>query len=273
MSHADLFTTLRSSDHDFIAALRFIDDYAKQIYERGSSHQAYHRFVPRFDLDQHADTYELYGELPGFRREDIVIEANDSHNLQVSGSISPLKSQSLFSNESKGSKDVADLTTKPQDQNVPKETNGEPSGETSGEPSGGAPKPTEESTSHAKVHDHPPEALEATTTDQERYLNARFGDVLNPHPSLVPKKDASADTTNPAMIPQVRYLISERHPSEFHRAFHFPTPIKKDEITATMQDGILHISAKRAPAPPPVKVPVRDNLEVDDYTVTFPVMS
>jgi len=253
MSRPDFFTTLRSSDHDFIAALRFLDDYTKNIYERGSRHQTYHHFVPRFDLEQHADTYELYGELPGFRREDIIIEANDDHNLQVSGSISPPKSEPLHSDESKATKDVAGSTTQPQDQNASKETNGEAGAETSAE----EPKPKPEATSKAKEPPLSPEhinSLEKTTTNQERYLDARFGDVLNPHPSLVPK-DEGEDPD--AMIPKVRYLISERQPSAFHRAFHFPTPIKKEEITATMQHGILHVSLKRATIPPPVKVKVR----------------
>jgi HSP20 family molecular chaperone IbpA len=248
MSQAGFFTTLRSSDHDFIAALRFLDDYAKRIYGRGHHQKSYHHFVPRFDLEQHSDTYELYGELPGFRREDIIIEAHDDHNLQISGSISPLKSQQPSSSEIKVSKDEPD-GTKPQDETTP--------GETSGEPSEPAPEPAPA----AKVTPAPVGGLENTTTAQERYLNARFGDVLGPHADFVSRDDVSAGSTDAMMIPQVRHLISERHPCSFHRAFHFPTPIKKDEITATMQDGVLHILAKRAPMPPPVKVQVMSDLD------------
>jgi HSP20 family molecular chaperone IbpA len=251
MSQAGFFTTLRSSDHDFTAALRFLDDYAKRIYGRGHHQKAYHHFVPRFDLEQHTDTYELYGELPGFRREDIIIEAHDDHNLQISGSISPLKSQSP-SSESKASKDAPDAT-KPQDETAPEATNGEAS------------VTAPESGLHAKAAPPPHGPFEKATTAQERYLNARFGDVLDPRDSFIPNEDASAEATNPMVMPQVRYLISERHPSSFHRAFHFPTPIRKDEITASMQDGVLHISAKRAPVPPPFKVQVMGDLESFSY--------
>jgi len=255
MSHSDLFSTLRSSGHDFIAALRFLDDYAKQIYERGRHHQSYHHFIPCFNLEQHADTYELYGELPGFRREDILIEANDDHNLQVSGSISRLTSEPAVDSESKGSKDVNDSTIKPNDQEAPKNAPKDA-------PNGEGPKHTPESASSTKVPPPTPDALDKTTTAQERYLNTRFGDVLHPHANLVDEIDEPEATD---ATPKVRCLISERHPSAFHRAFHFPTPIKKDEVTATMQDGILHISAKRAPMPPPVKVKVRDKLEAMSY--------
>jgi HSP20 family molecular chaperone IbpA len=252
MSLSDFFPTLRSSDHDFIAAIRFFDDYAKQIYERGRHHQAYHHFVPRFDLEQHGDSYELYGELPGFRREEIIIEAHDNHNLQVSGSISCLTPPPPTPSDFERPKDVADSTTKPQDQKLSKEvSNGEES------------RRTQESASGAKA---PPPKLDPreATTSQERYLNARFGDVLNPHPVYAnEQEDSEASPEDGAdAVPKVRYLISERHPRAFHRAFHFPTPIKKDEVTATMQDGILHIAAPRAPMPLPVKVPVKNDLPV-----------
>jgi len=247
MSRPDLFSALRSSNHDFIAAFRFLDDYAKHLYERGRRHLSYRHFVPRFDLEQHADTYELYGELPGFRREDIIIEAHDDHNLQVSGSISRLTSEPepQPSSESKEPKDATNSTTRPQDEIAPKDaSNAE------------EPTPTQESTSGPAEAPPKPNTLEGTMTKQERYLNARFGDVLDPHANFARDQD---DTEEP--VPKVRYLISERHPSSFHRAFHFPAPIKKDEIIATMRDGILHITAPRAPMPPPVKVEVQNNVE------------
>jgi len=224
------------SHSDFFSTLRFLDDYARHIYERGRHHQSYRHFVPRFDLEQHEDTYELYGELPGFRREDILIEAHDDHNIQVSGSISRLTPEPAATNESKES---------------PKDA-----------PNGEEPKTTHESTSSTKVPPPTSDTIDKTTTAQERYLNARFGDVLDPHAKFVHGKDEPEAT---GAMPEVRRLIAERHPSEFHRVFHFPTPIKKDEVTATMQDGILHISAKRAPMPPSVKVKVRDDLEALSY--------
>lgn len=223
MSDPDFYSTLRSSDHDFIAALRFLDDHAKHVHERGHHHQVYRNFVPRFDLEQHADTYELYGELPGFRREDIIIEAHDDHNLQISGSISPVTSHPAPSTETDRSKDKKASTAESQ--------NAQP-----------------------KLS-----RLEATTTNQESYLNARFGDVLDPHVEFVKDgKKTEANPEKPDAKPKVRCLIAERHPCSFHRAFHFPTPIKRDEVTAAMQDGILHITAPRAPMPPPIKVEVTE---------------
>jgi hypothetical protein len=143
---------------------------------------------------------------------------------------------------------VTDSTTKLQDQKAPKEaSNGE---ETT---------PTQESASGAKV---PPPTSDPITTNQERYLNARFGDVLDQHAEFVHRQeDTKASPEVIDATPKARYLISERHSSAFHRAFHFLTPIKKDDVIVTVQDGILHITPPRASMSPPVKVLVRNDIE------------
>lgn len=232
MSHSDFFSTLRSSDHDFIATLRFLEEYTTHVQEYSRHHQVYRNFVPRFDLEQHDEIYELYGELPGFRTEDVIIEAHDDRNLQVSGAISRLTSQptpTCQRNVPKNSKD-----TKSELQDTPLVT----------------------------------DPLEVTTA-QERYLDARFGDVLDPHAEFIHAKgDTNGSLEIANEIPKVRYLITERHPCSFSRNFHFPAPIKKDEITAVMQDGILHIIAPRAPMLPSIKVQVKE-----EPGVTLPSLS
>ena len=85
MSHSDFWSALRSTDHDFIAALRFLDDYARRNHFLGHLNETHHQFVPRFDLEEHEDRYEIYGELPGIRKENLNVEANDDRNIQISG--------------------------------------------------------------------------------------------------------------------------------------------------------------------------------------------
>lgn len=68
--------------------------------------------------------------------------------------------------------------------------------------------------------------------------------------------------------PKVHRIISERQFGQFHRAFHFPSPIEKDEVTARMENGILHVTAPRAPVPPPRKVEV-DKAVPLDYPLLF----
>jgi HSP20 family molecular chaperone IbpA len=256
MSGPELITTLRSTDHDFTAGLRFLDEYAKHLSSRTrhSSDDMGHRFVPRFDLEEHEETYELYGELPGFDKDHIAVEANDDHNIQISGWV-PRKLHRDHAASSKiasSSTDITDPTVEVQHHDVPKEEH-RPSVERFGEvlshhrpPLSDAPavsqSPNPENPAppaHATPHEHRPDT-------------ARFGDTLDPHATFVhrPKDGASGK-------PKVKYLIAERQFGQFHRAFHFPSPIKKDEVSARMDNGILHISAPKAAVPPPTKIEIK----------------
>lgn len=250
------FTTLHSSDHNFTAALRFLDDYARHIHSSAYPSHIYHSFVPRFDLVQHDDAYELYGDLPGFRREDIIIEANDNCNIQVSGCLSRL---TTLPKGSRDSPPIEYTTEPPMGSQQEDLLNGNEPNSYQG------PSPAAKQ-SMKKFGSAPKDRLERATTRQERYLNSRFGDVLDPNAPFVDSDEVINEDKQTSAKPSVRYLISERHPTQFHRTFHLPTPIRKDEVTATMEDGVLHITAPRAPMPPPVKVPIKSHT---DYYDTF----
>lgn len=92
MSHSDFLSALRSTDHDFIAALRFVDDYMRRRtvshsreHSSSSDEETYLHFVPRFDLEEFEDRYEIYGELPGVRKENLNVDAIDERNIVISG--------------------------------------------------------------------------------------------------------------------------------------------------------------------------------------------
>jgi len=245
MSGPDFISTVRSTDHDFVAGLRFLDEYAKHLASRSghSSDVLGHHFVPRFDLEEHEHNYELYGELPGFDRDHIIVEANDDHNIQISGWI-PRKHA-----------DVAVVL----DPSVPVVHRDIPLGkpDSSIERFGEVLNPHRESLSDAPVASHSvaapaPESTPAAVPHlphEHRPETARFGDVLDPHANFVHRpKDAK---------PKVKYLIAERQYGQFHRAFHFPKPIKKEEVQARLENGVLHISAPRKEVEPPMRVEVK----------------
>jgi hypothetical protein len=106
MSHSDFFTALRSTDYDFIAALRFLDDYVRRSagshshgHFSSSDEEAHRQFVPRFDLEEHGDRYEIYGELPGVRKENVNVEANDDRNIVISGWLTRMASKPAVGEE------------------------------------------------------------------------------------------------------------------------------------------------------------------------------
>jgi HSP20 family molecular chaperone IbpA len=260
MSAPELTSTLRSSDHDFVAGLRFLDEFVKHLSYRRSSYVSEdlsHQFVPRFDLEEHEQSYELYGELPGLDKDHIVVEANDDRNIQISGWI-PRKHHdgAAPSAEATPGTDATDPFVKVQHHDVPAAHHGsimerfgevlnphhEPasSGSPSTLPSSAAPESTPAVAHPPKAaHEHKPEL-------------ARFGDVLDPHASFVhTPKDATSGK------PKVKYLVAERHFGQFHRGFHFPSPIKKNDVQARIDNGILHITAPKAAVPPPTKIEIK----------------
>lgn len=244
MSGPELISTLRSTDHDFAAGLRFLEEYTKHLMSR-TSHDMVHRFTPRFDLEEHEQMYELYGELPGFDREHITVEANDDHNIQISGWI-PRKQGDAAG--------VSDPFVMVQHRDLPHEES-QPTLERFGEifnphhkaqPEGSAPV---SAASHSLAAPAPSAAPAAPERAHEQKPEiARFGDELNSHASFVhrPKNEK----------PKVKYLIAERQYGQFHRSFRFPSPIKKDEVQARMNNGILHITAPRAAVAPPTKIEI-----------------
>lgn len=60
------------------------DNYSRGI---GSHHYRSHleAFTPKFDVKETAQTYELYGELPGIEQKDVEIEFTDQQTLTIKG--------------------------------------------------------------------------------------------------------------------------------------------------------------------------------------------
>jgi len=242
MSNPDLMTAVRSTDHDFTAALRFLEEYTKQLLSH-ASHDVGHRFTPRFDVEEHQQAYELYGELAGFDKDHITVEANDDRNIQISGWIPRKHADSAV---------VSDPFLTVQHHAVPPAEH-QPTMERFGEvlnPHHEAPHAGHAPAPAPVVSDSisSPDPIPAPSHEQKPET-ARFGDVLNPHASFAHRpKDGK---------PKVKYLIAERQYGQFHRSFHFPSPIKKDEVQARMDNGILHITAPRAAVPPPTKIEIK----------------
>lgn len=245
MSGPELVSALRSTDHDFIAGIRFLDAIAKHL----NSHHGYssddlgHRFVPRFDLEDHEHAYELYGELPGFDKEHITVEANDDHNIQISGWI-PRRHGDVATSGI----DTIDPYLKVQHHDVPQQRH-----HSTMERFGEALNPHREPPSDGPEISQSPQPADPAAPvpkppHEDRPETARFGDVLNPHANFVHR---------PKDKPKFKYLISERLYGQFHRTFHFPAPIKKEEVSARMDNGILHITAPKAAVPPPTKIEIK----------------
>jgi len=66
--------------------LRLLDDF--DSYSRHSprqSHRAEKTFVPKFDVKELPNSFELHGELPGISQKDVTIEFTDPQTLSIRG--------------------------------------------------------------------------------------------------------------------------------------------------------------------------------------------
>lgn len=87
-----------SIDHEFSSAIRYLDQFDRHFSHR---HRFMNCFIPRFDLEEDAKYYYLYGEVPGAKVENITIEAHGENTLVVYGRVPRpyLLAQDNFENE------------------------------------------------------------------------------------------------------------------------------------------------------------------------------
>ncbi|KAK0654809.1 HSP20-like chaperone, partial [Cercophora newfieldiana] len=62
----------------FAPLLRFLEDIDK-LPRHG--HRDKHAFTPRFDLLELPDQFELYGDLPGVKKEDVTVELKEGDGV------------------------------------------------------------------------------------------------------------------------------------------------------------------------------------------------
>ncbi|KAH8889497.1 HSP20-like chaperone [Thozetella sp. PMI_491] len=86
------FFPLHGSDRCPVPLLRPLDgfdSYSREVRSSTNHHRRIvrHAFSPKFDVREKEGAYELYGELPGVRRDNIQIEFSDPQTLLVQGHV------------------------------------------------------------------------------------------------------------------------------------------------------------------------------------------
>lgn len=200
-------------DRNFSPVINFLDEF-----DRHFSH--HHRFmncyIPRFDLEEDAQFYYLYGEVPGARTEDINVEAHDDHTLVISGT-----TRHPGSIHSPAHEYVK--------VDVPGIHNGEYF-ENDGAYAGKA---------AVGRYQDPYESTPSTTQPE-----ASTAEISNPAPARPEERQHSqrrehSEDRQPPHPLQRRTLLSERLVGDFSRTFAFPTPIDEGATRASVENGLL----------------------------------
>ena len=207
-------------DRDFSPILHYIDEFDRHFSRR---HRFMNCFIPRFDLEEDAHNYYLYGDIPGASVNDITVEAHDNHTLVIYGKT-----------EKPG----------PERRNQEMET---PGGE------GADP--------FVKVqvedHEHSREVL-TPNPNQKDVVPVPRGDAAGPSTAgpFYPPPQPTQNPTHPHhqrhstfkpasgsqhLQPDHHILLSERLVGDFHRTFAFPQPVVEEGVRASMDNGVLSL--------------------------------
>ncbi|KAL8939756.1 MAG: hypothetical protein Q9211_002592 [Gyalolechia sp. 1 TL-2023] len=164
-------------------------------------------FAPRFDVQEVPAAYELHGELPGIKQEDINIEFVDANTLVIKGKTV---------RESSRTNDV-DV----EGRRVDADSNG---------------SETSSNYHKATVED---EGVDAGTKREGSSSTATEG-------ALKAASTEVAAAPGTEVQPGHKYWVSERSVGEFQRTFSFPGKVDQEAVKASLKDGILSIIVPKA---------------------------
>jgi HSP20 family molecular chaperone IbpA len=231
-------------DRNFSPIINYLDEFDRHFSHR---HRFLNCFIPRFDLEEDASNYYLYGEVPGARVEDINIEATDEHTLVIHGVTQrpgPLgegqrngvvnEEGNSHENRKEGGNTYIDVDAS-----------------NAGHPAPGTVHNPPENTTHYPTKDYSDPNPPAPRPDN--VVNVDVSNAGHPAPSTnnnqtqtypppptqgENEQQQQQQQTNPN---QHRVLLSERIIGEFHRTFAFPTGIVEGDTKASVENGVLYL--------------------------------
>lgn len=198
---------------DFAPFFRFPDITTDPFFQPRATSRS---FVPRFDIREIGSTYELQGELPGIKQEDIEIEFIDTNTLVIRGRSERQSNQSSADSEPNKSPAITET--------------------------GGADNASEKSSSSyqkAAVEDDYVDAGAASEGSQPSEMRSKESVEATPAPTTQDVAARSADGS-------YKYWVSERSVGQFERRFSFPGKVDQEAVKASLTNGILSVIVPKA---------------------------
>jgi HSP20 family molecular chaperone IbpA len=208
-------------DRDFSPVLNYLDEFDRHFSRR---HRFVNCFIPRFDLEEDAHNYYLYGDIPGATIDAITIEAHTNHTLQIYGKTLRLGvALSQQDQEPEVSTAGSDFVHVPISNHNTKESSFQPP------PLPPPSDATNATTNPAPIQGQAPYFPPPPTQQQ----------VTQNHPHHERHKTFSG--TNAPREQTHHILLSERLVGDFHRTFAFPSPVVEDGVKASLENGVLSL--------------------------------
>ncbi|KAL8655049.1 MAG: hypothetical protein Q9210_001140 [Variospora velana] len=177
-------------------------------------------FAPRFDIQEVPSAYELHGELPGIKQEDIDIEFVDANTLVIKGKTAR---ESTRTNT---------VDTKGKAVEGPSTPNAIAAGNVS-QTSSNFRKPSVED----EYVDLGAEREGSAASTATEGAPTPAGTIATEAPNAPAAEEEE---------PGYKYWVSERSVGEFQRTFSFPGKVDQDAVKASLKNGILSIIVPKA---------------------------
>ncbi|KAE8443909.1 hypothetical protein EG329_001219 [Mollisiaceae sp. DMI_Dod_QoI] len=217
-------------DRDFSPILNYIDEFDRHFSRR---HRFMNCFIPRFDLEEDAHNYYLYGDVPGATIDAITIEAHSNHTLVIYGKTTrsgpplPPNFQEGPESPSEGGEFVKiQVEDREHTSEVQSTEHKQPSG-TEITPAQGQLQPANTGTPY-----YPPPPTQPQSQQQAGHPH---------HERHRTFSSGGPETSHLATPNQPRILLSERLVGDFHRTFAFPLPVVEEGVRASLENGVLSL--------------------------------
>lgn len=205
-------------DRDFSPILNYIDEFDRHFSRR---HRFVNCFIPRFDLEEDAHNYYLYGDIPGAVVEDINVEAHDNHTLVIYGKTVRPGPGPREDESSKTKEDAEFVKVSVEDHEHV----------------------------HEKGHNEHKSAIPISSNEDQQAATSPGAPSFPPPPTQATEPEHQhhqRHETNGGQGAQRlqadhRILLSERLVGDFHRTFAFPEPVSEDGVRASMDNGVLSL--------------------------------
>jgi len=191
-------------------------------------------FKPKFDVRETQTAYELHGELPGIEKENLNIEFTDPQTIAVRGRV-----ERTYESKPETEEQAVPVTT----------ATATPAAEPASEEKSSDADDTASNASshgwhHATVEDDPEEP--ATPPGVSTPTEIPNTEVVKPvTPATAVQK---APDSAPAVAPKKEKVwLYERSIGQFSRTFTFPTRVDHENVSATLENGVLSITVPKAP--------------------------
>ncbi|GAP83381.1 putative heat shock protein 30 [Rosellinia necatrix] len=231
-AHHPFYATPNNDFGKFGGLVRFIDDWDKHFSQQndrrgnGQFRQArrVQTFNPRFDVRETEQGYELHGELPGVEKKDINIEFSDQRSIVISGRVERTYTAGT-----------------------------PPAGLLSDSAVSGAIVDEAHSDDGSETHSN--KSFQATVEDEAAEDNDATAAGTTTAVDTPKPETAVAEPQQPQQQQQQqqqqkeKFWIQERSVGSFSRTFAFASHIDYENVTASMENGILTVSVPKAKKP------------------------